>query len=146
MAEDLDSSFAEVVGMIRNARQRTYQAANTLLIDLYWQVGEYISRKVDAREWGQSVVQQLADYLKRNHSELRGFSAQNLWRMKQFYETYRDAEPILSTLLRELSWSHNMLIVGKCKTDIEREFYLRLAAREKWSSRDLERQLNGALF
>jgi predicted nuclease of restriction endonuclease-like (RecB) superfamily len=146
MAENLDSSFAEIAGMIQSARQHTYQVANTLLVDLYWRIGEYISRKVEAKEWGQSVVQQLADYLKRTQADQRGFSAQNLWRMKQFYETYCDAGTILSPLVRELRWSHNLLILGKCKTAEEREFYLRLTTREQWSKRELERQLNAALF
>jgi predicted nuclease of restriction endonuclease-like (RecB) superfamily len=66
--------------------------------------------------------------------------------MKQFYETYRDTGAILSPLVRELSWSHNLLIIGKCKTAEEREFYLRLTGRERWSKRELERQLNAALF
>jgi predicted nuclease of restriction endonuclease-like (RecB) superfamily len=146
MAEELDPSFAEIATMIRSARERAYQTVNTLLVDLYWQIGEYISRKVEAKEWGQSVVQQLADYLKRQQVDQRGFSASNLWRMKQFYETYRGVEPILAAVLRELPWSHNILILGRCKTSEEREFYLRIAMREKWSSRELERQLNGALY
>jgi len=66
--------------------------------------------------------------------------------MKQFYETYRTVDPILSALLRELPWTHNLLILGRCKRPEEREFYLRLTTQEKWSSRELERQLNGALF
>ena len=76
---------------------------------------------------------------------MSGFSARNLWRMMQFYETYRD-KPKLSALLTDLSWTHNLLILGKCKRDDEREFYLRLAHGQKWPSRELERQINGALF
>jgi len=87
----------------------------------------------------------LAAYIQRRQPNARGFSAQNLWRMRQFYETYR-RQPILSTLLRELPWSHNLAIMSRSKRDEEREFYLRLASRERWSFRDLQRQLNGALF
>jgi predicted nuclease of restriction endonuclease-like (RecB) superfamily len=65
--------------------------------------------------------------------------------VRQFYETYRD-QPKLSALLRELTWTHNLFILGKCKREEEREFYLRLAAGQKWTSRELERQINGALF
>jgi predicted nuclease of restriction endonuclease-like (RecB) superfamily len=65
--------------------------------------------------------------------------------MRQFYETYRD-EPKLSPLVRELSWTNNLLIQSRSKGTEEREFYLRLAVREKWSSRELERQLSSALF
>ncbi len=76
---------------------------------------------------------------------MRGYSAQNLWRMRQFFETYHD-RPKISALLRELSWTHNLLILGKSKREEEREFYLRMACDQKWSSRELERQLAGALF
>jgi predicted nuclease of restriction endonuclease-like (RecB) superfamily len=140
-----ETAFREVVGLIQQARGRAYQAVNTALIDLYWQVGEYISAKVKAQDWGKAVIQQLADYLEEAQPGLHGFSASNLWRMKQFYETYRQ-EPKLAPLVRELSWTHNLMIFSKCKRAEEREFYLRLAVREGWGKRELERQLNGALF
>ena len=65
--------------------------------------------------------------------------------MMQFVETYR-GQPILATLSRELSWSHNLAILSRSKRDEEREFYLRMATQERWSFRELQRQLNGALF
>jgi predicted nuclease of restriction endonuclease-like (RecB) superfamily len=145
MSEHIDPSFSEVVHLIQSARQRAFQAVNTVLIDLYWQVGEYISRKIADEAWGKAVIQQLAKHLQCTNPDLRGFSAQNLWRMRQFYEAYQEA-PILSALLRELPWTHNLSILGKCKRPEEREFYLRLAAREKWSSRELDRQISGCLF
>jgi predicted nuclease of restriction endonuclease-like (RecB) superfamily len=145
MDEQIDRSFNEVVQLIQSARQQAFQVANTALIDLYWQVGEYLSGKIADQGWGKAVIQQLADYLQRTNPDLRSFSAQNLWRMRQFYEEYRDA-PILSALLRELPWTHNLSILGKCKRPEEREFYLRLAARERWSSRELDRQITACLF
>ena len=140
-----EPAFAEVAGLIAAARQRALRTVNTVLIDLYWQVGEYISRKVAAEAWGKSVIQELADYLRRTEPDLRGFSASNLWRMRQFFETYRET-PILAALLRELPWSHHLSILGRSKRSEEREFYLRTAIREKWSSRELNRQMDGCLF
>ncbi|MBM3861367.1 MAG: DUF1016 domain-containing protein [Verrucomicrobia bacterium] len=145
VAVSREAVFREIVGLIQQARGRAYQALNTALIDLYWQVGEYISAKVKAQEWGKAVIQQLADYLSEVQPGLHGFSASNLWRMKQFYETYRQ-EQKLAPLVRELPWTHNLLILGRCRQAEEREFYLRLAIRERWGKRELERQLNGALF
>lgn len=87
----------------------------------------------------------LAAAIERKYPGLTGFSARNLWRMSQFFETYRD-KPILSTLLTELSWSHNLAILSRCKREEEREFYLRLAVKERWNFRELQRQLSGALF
>ncbi len=140
-----DSDLDEVLRLIDEARARALTAANTTLIDLYWSLGEYISRRIDAEGWGHGTVKALAERIARRRPNARGFSAQNLWRMRQFYETYR-AQPELSSLLRELSWTHNLFVMGKCKRDEEREFYLRLAHTQRWQTRELERQINGALF
>jgi predicted nuclease of restriction endonuclease-like (RecB) superfamily len=140
-----EASFREVISLIHQAQQRAFEAVNTELIDLYWRVGEYICGKVATDGWGKSTVVDLAAFIRRDQPGARGFSAQNLWRMRQFYETYA-AQPKLSALLRELSWTNNMLILGKTKRAEEREFYLRLAAREKLVSRDLERQLKSFLI
>ena len=144
-ALSLEPSFAEIVELIRRGRQRAFETVNTALIDLYWQVGEYISRKRETAAWGDGVVEQLAAYIAREHSDLRGFTRRNLFRMRQFYDTYRYDEKV-SPLLTQLPWTHNLLILSRCKRAEEREFYLRLAVRERWSSRDLERQLAVALF
>lgn len=140
-----EPAFRAIVGLIQSARTRALQAVNTELIDLYWRVGKHISRRIAADGWGKSTILSLADFIRREQPNVRGFSAQNLWRMRQFYETYSD-QPKLSTLLRELSWSHNMLIINRSKRPEEREFYLRMATREQWSYRDLERQFNASLF
>ena len=137
--------FDEVLELIHSARQRAVQAVNTQLIELYWQVGAYISSKLEQAEWGDAVVSQLAEYLAQTQPGLRGFTRSNLFRMRQFYEVYRDQEKV-APLARQLSWSHNLIILGQSKRPEEREFYLRLATQEKWSKRELERQFKAALF
>ncbi len=137
--------FAEIVALIATSQQDAYRAVNTALIDLYWQVGEYISRKIEAAEWGSGTVENLARFIAHSHPGLRGFSRPNLFRMKQFYEAYRD-EAIVSALLRQLPWTHHLIILGQSKRPEEREFYVRMATKERWSSRQLERQFDTALF
>ena len=139
------TDFNEIVSLIATAKQRAVQAVNTTLIDLYWQVGEIISHKIAAAEWGDGVVNQLAARLARTQPGLRGFTRPNLFRMRQFYEAYRDDGKV-SALLRQLPWTHNLIILSQSKRPEEREFYLRTAIREQWSSRELERQFKGALF
>lgn len=141
----LESSFGEVVDLIQQARQRAFHAVNTELIDLYWQVGEYIHRKLETAAWGEGVVEQLARYIARQQPDIKGFTRRNLFRMRQFYETYRSDKKV-APLVRQLSWTHNLLILSRAKRAEEREFYLRLCLREHWSKRELERQLAGALF
>ena len=137
--------FSEITGLIDSARQRAYQAVNTTLIELYWQVGAYLSRKIASAEWGEGIVEQLAQHIATTQPGVRGFSAKNIWRMRQFFEAYSDS-PILSALLRELPWTHNLTILSRSKRPEEREFYLKMAVQEKWTSRELERQFNAALF
>ena len=138
-------SFAEVAALIEGARARSYHAVNTELIDLYWHIGEYISRKIATAEWGEGIVADLAHYLAQTLPGIRGFSRQNLFRMRQFFETYR-TKPIVSTLLRQLPWSSHLHIMGAARTAGERDFYLRMASRNKWTVRELERQIKAALF
>lgn len=77
---------------------------------------------------------------------LRGFTRRNLFRMRQFYEVYRGHAELVSALLTQVPWTQNLIILSQCKLPEEREFYLRMAAQEKCSSRELERQLKAALF
>jgi len=141
-----EKQFADIITLIQQTRENVIRVANTALIDLYWNVGAIISDKTAQAEWGASVVPQLAEYITRNYPEIKGFSDKNLWRMKQFYETYRDADKKLSALLREISWTNNLTIMSRAKTDEERAFYLQLCAKERLSSRELERQIDSALF
>jgi len=147
MSRDVQApvDFSEIAQLIATAKQRAVQAVNTTLIELYWQIGQRISRKVAAAEWGDGVVAQLAHYLAQTQPGLRGFTRRNLFRMRQFYEAYPNAE-MVSALLTQLPWTQHLIILGQSKRPQEREFYLRLAAQEQWSSRQLERQFKAALF
>jgi predicted nuclease of restriction endonuclease-like (RecB) superfamily len=96
--------------------------------------------------WGKNVVKNLADYLSATNPDLEGFSSQNLWRMKQFYEFYKDNEK-LSSLLREISWTNNLHILSKTKSLEEKEFYMpKLCMKEKYSARELARQIDSGYF
>jgi len=140
-----DAAFVEVAEMIRAARAAAHRAVNTALIDLYWRVGEYISRKVESAAWGEGVVDQLAAFLAREHPDLKGFTRRNLFRMKQFYEAYGGGEKV-PPLVTQLPWTHHLLILGRARQPEERDFYLRLATKERWTKRELEGQMNAMLF
>jgi predicted nuclease of restriction endonuclease-like (RecB) superfamily len=132
--------FDEVLSLIEAARRRAYQAVNAGLVSLYWQLGEYISRKIASAEWGDGVVDELAATIARQYPGMRGYTRPNLFRMRQFYEAYRGAKKV-SALLRQLPWTHHLLILGHAKAPEERAFYLQAAITAKWTSRELERQL-----
>jgi len=141
---ELQKQFTEITSLIASAKSRAYQAVNRELVSLYWHVGEYVSQQVASKAWGKSVVQELADYIQKSEPNVKGFSAQNIWRMKQFYEAYAENEK-LATLSRELSWSHNRLILPLEKLQ-EQEFYIQMSIKEKWSVRELERQINSSYY
>jgi predicted nuclease of restriction endonuclease-like (RecB) superfamily len=138
------SVFDDVIGIIENAREKAFRAVNRELINMYWEIGGYVSRRVAESGWGKSVVKDFSDFIQSRYVGIKGFSPQNIWRMKQFFEMYNGNEK-LSALLRELSWTNNLQIMSG-KTDEEREFYLRLSIKNRYSSRELKRQMDSALY
>ncbi|MBP6660571.1 MAG: DUF1016 family protein [Chitinophagales bacterium] len=141
----MKDQFTDIINLIKNARNNALVSVNKELINLYWNIGAYISKEVERQIWGKSVVQELALFIQKNEQESKGFSDKNLWRMKQFYETYKDNEK-LSALLREISWTNNITILSRAKSIEEKEFYIKLCIDEKYSSRELERQINSSLY
>ncbi|HJH28665.1 MAG TPA: DUF1016 domain-containing protein [Methanosarcinaceae archaeon] len=138
-------SFQTILTLIQDSRNHVFVTVNRTLVELYWRVGEYVSKKVDQEVWGKSTVQELALFIQREHPEIKGFTASNIWRMKQFYETYVGNQK-LASLWRELSWTHNRTIFSRCKTDEERIFYLHLTTKNRLSVREMERQISSGAF
>jgi len=121
------------------------RAVNHELVALYWGLGEPICRKQDELGWGRAVVENLARDLQVEFPGRNGFSPQNIWLMRQFYLEYRD-KPILQPLVREISWAKNVVILGRCKDDLSREFYLRAAARFGWTKAVLQHQIDNQSY
>ena len=139
------NDFENIIAIIEQSKIRAIKAVNAEMIEMYWQIGKYISEKVSHDGWGKSVVQNFANFLKQTYPNASGFSSQNIWRMKQFYETYQGNEK-LSPLVREITWSNNLLIMSGCKTDESKEFYMRLCIANGYGKRELERQIDSMLF
>ena len=141
----MDNRFTDIIQLIKQSRTNAIKAVNAELINLYWNIGEHISKKIEQSEWGDSVVTELANFLQTQEPEIKGFSDKNIWRMKQFYETYKDY-PKLSPLVREISWTNNLLIFSRCKSIEEIEFYIKLVKQENYSKRELDRQISAGFF
>lgn len=141
----MDNRFTDIIQLIKQSRTNAIRAVNAELINLYWNIGEYISKKIEQSEWGDSVVSELANFIQTHEPQIKGFSDKNIWRMKQFYETYKDSAK-LSPLVREISWTNNLLIFSRCKTIEEMEFYLKLVKQESYSKRELDRQISASFF
>ena len=113
--------FSSIATLIRQRRARVARLVNTELIDLYWELGHQIHLRITKEGWGRATVIELATFLGNHTPGLRGFSSSNLWRMRQFYETWLDAPEKLVTLLRELSWSSHIDLLGRCKSVEEKQ-------------------------
>ena len=144
MSDLIQRQFGEILGQIKQARQKAYRQVNSTLIELYWNVGKSISEQVKKQAWGKGVVVELAAFITENEPESKGFGDKNLWRMKQFYETYGENEK-LASLWRVLSWTHNRRIMT-LKTEEEREFYLNLCIGNNYSVRELNRLVDTSTF
>jgi hypothetical protein len=132
-------SFYDIVKLIEQSRKHVFTKINQALVELYWEVGKYITSKIESEGWGKSTIKELSEYIILKNPEIKGFTPSNIWRMKQFYETYSENKK-LATLWRVLPWSQNRTIFSKCKTEEERVFYLNLTAKNKLSVRDLEKE------
>ena len=135
----------EIKAQIRQRQFQALRAANRELLALYWWLGENISQRQQALGWGKSVVENLARDLQAEFPGRNGFSVQNLWLMRQFFNEYND-KPKLQSLIGEISWAKNLLIMGRCKDDLEREFYLRATARFGWTTKVLQHQLDNPRY
>ena len=172
----MENNFVEIVQIIKQSRANAIKAVNAELINLYWNVGMYISNKLKHADWGDKTVADLSAYIQRNNPELKGFNSRGLYRMIQFYESYPEnhklitssgslldtdnqssvivsslmtqfkATDIKASIIAKISWTHHMTIFSRCKLMEEREFYIRLCIRESYSVRELDRQISSSLF
>ena len=128
--------------------RRQYEAikkVNTELIELYWEVGGEIDRQQREQGWGKSVVEILAKELQKEFPGVQGFSTRNLWRMKNFYVEY-SKDAILPPLVAEIGWSHNCVIIEKCKDPLQREFYIKMTKRYGWTKDVLINNIENKAF
>ena len=137
--------FNEIIDMIETSKRSAYRKVNEELITLYWNVGRYVSEKIEFNEWGTKVVENLANYIRERYPTLRGFDRSGIYRMKQFYEVYKDDE-IVAPLVRQLSWSNNKLIMARTKSREEREFYIKMSIKNNYTKVELDRQLSSAYY
>ena len=130
---------------IRSHQLQAMRAVNKELLALYWEIGKSIQEKQSSLGWGKAIVQTLAQDLQAEFPGRNGFSSQNLWLMRQFYNAYSENEK-LQPLVREISWSKNLLVMARCKDELEKEFYLRATARYGWTKALLQHQLDNQSY
>lgn len=139
------NQFDKIISIIDNARTRALKAVNAELIQMYWNVGEYLSALCASSSFGDKVVDEVAAYIAQTNPGIKGFNRRGLYRMRQFYETYKDDE-FVTPLVTQISWTNHLLIMSGSKSVEERHFYMTLCAKERYSKRELERQMDSAYF
>ena len=142
---ELDNTFAEIAQIIEESRDNAYRKVNEELILMYGKIGQFLSEKSKEANYGDGYIDSLSNYIQRQFPGIKGFNRRGLYRMKQFYETYAGNENV-TALLTQLSWTNHLLIMSGSKSDEEREFYMRLAIKERYSSRQLERQMDSGYY
>jgi hypothetical protein len=140
-----DNTFAEIAQIIEDARDNAYRKVNEELILMYKKVGQFLSEKSKDATYGDGYIDSLSEYIRQQFPGIKGFNRRGLYRMKQFYETYARNEKV-SALLTQLSWTNHLIIMSGSKSNEEREFYIRLAVKERYSSRQLERQMDSGYY
>ncbi len=143
--QDYPIFLGEIKNRIQVSQYQAFKAVNKELIGLYWDIGRMIVEKQNALGWGKAIVEKLSQDLKQSFPEVKGFSVQNLWYMRQLYAEYRDVAN-LQALLGEIGWTHHILIFSKCKDNLEREFYLLHTQKFGWSSRVLAHQIDNKTY
>lgn len=117
---------------IKAAQLTALRAVNKELIQLYWSIGESILEKQQEFGWGNRVVEALAHELQMEFPGTDGFSSRNIWKMRSLVLAYRNSKK-LPQLVAEIGWSHNVVILEKCKDDLEREYYIGMTRKFGWS-------------
>lgn len=137
--------FNQIISIIEESRSRALRAVNAELIQMYWNVGEYLSDLCANAAFGDKVIDEVASYIAGSGTNIKGFNRRGLYRMKQFYETYKGDE-FVTPLVTQINWTNHLQIMSSAKSMEERHFYLQLCAKEHYSKRELERQIDSAYY
>lgn len=140
-----DEEVNTILNVIKNHRENAYRKVNEELVSMYWEVGKYLSTKVRSEKWGAKVIDSISKAIIDNYPNLKGFDRSGLFRMMQFYETYSENE-IVAPLVRQISWTNNIIIFSHKSSIEEKEFYIRSCIKNNYSKRELQRQISSNYY
>lgn len=141
----IDENFNRIIELIEQRKNNAFIKINEELILMYLDVGKFLYDLQQKSKYGDKITFKAAEFMKTNHPNIKGFTKRNIERMVQFYKTYKDDE-IATPLVTQLSWTNNLLILSGSKSMEERHFYLQLAVKNKYSKRELDRQISSAYY
>lgn len=135
----------DIIDIINRSKNNALKKVNEELILMYFEIGKSLSSQAENADFGDGFIDNIAKEVQDAFPGIKGFTRRGLYRMKQFYETYKDDE-FVTTLLTQISWSNHLAIMSKAKTEEERHFYIQLCVKEGYSFRQLERQIDSAYY
>ena len=141
----VDNNFVIIIELIESRKNNAYKKINEEMILLYLDVGEYLFKLQQTSKYGDKITTKASEFMKNNYPGIKGFTKRNIERMIQFYKIYKDDE-IATPLVTQISWTNNLLIISGTKTQKERHFYLKLAIKNNYSKRELERQITSSYY
>lgn len=135
--------FAEIKSKVQSAQIKAAVSVNKTLLALYWDIGGLIIKKQTESRWGDFLIEKLAQDLRRECPNMKGFSRRNLFYIKQWVKFYTEQEQLvqqpvalirkLQQLVGQIPWGHNILIISNVKSLEEAEFYLKSTIAHNWS-------------
>jgi len=135
----------EIVATINSARYDAFKSINKHHISLNFEIGKQIVDNQKKNDWGKSIVDTMSKDINKTIDGVRGYSPQNLWKMRQFYLEYKDETDLIKLAL-EIPWGHNMLIIHKLKDEDERAYYLKSTSQMAWSRAILLNQIKANAY
>ena len=142
---NIERSMNEIINLIEFHRANAYRKINEELVTMYWEIGKYLSDKISKEKWGDSIITNIAEDISLKYPTLKGFNRAGLYRMVQFYNTYNDNE-IVALLVRQISWTNNIVIFSHKSTIEEKEFYIKMCIKNNYSKRELARQISSHYY
>lgn len=135
----------ELLHCIQKSRSNALRSVNCELIQLYWTIGKYLAELVSHSPLSDEVIKEAAEYIVRNNHAIKGFTQRNLVRMKNFYHLYKD-DTFVQSVMTQVSWTNHLQIIAKSRSREERHFYISLCIKEKYTARELERQIETSYY
>ncbi|HLZ88346.1 MAG TPA: DUF1016 N-terminal domain-containing protein [Puia sp.] len=140
--KDYKQLLTEIKEKVYETQYRAMKQVNKALITLYWEIGKGIAERQKRYKWGKSVVERLAEDLQKEFPGMEGLSSRNVWRMRMFYLEYEKLPPLVA----EIGWSHNMIIIEKCKDELRRKFYTAMTKKYGWTKNVLIHHIEGQSY
>ncbi len=149
MSQSLPAEYSDLLlemkQRIHSAQCEAFRTVNKELITLYRDIGKLIVMRQKEAGWGKAIVEQLAKDLQAEFLGISGFSARNIWRMRDFYLAYVSNEK-LTPVVAEIGWTHNLVILEKCKDKLEQEFYIKMTRKFGWTKNVLIHQIENQTY